>query len=345
MEEQINNTETASTEQSQPSASVQVAETVNAEQSTETAESHVEDKHYESDAEQVWREMAERDAEANKADESSEAKPVEAVTPVEAVKAEADEAPVVEDYKAKYEELAKKLGNEETEQKKALEEKVKKKGFDSVEEYEAHTAVQGFEFDRMVEEADKLPQNVKLMAFEALQRYADNPNAEDLKVVKSMIDPDVLEQIAIDKKQFKDQKYGELESNRMKQTFEATKAKVVDFANKNKEWLDNPARVEAVGMIVKAFGVDSDLDSVKGLVDKIEAEAIKRYEQGKNEQARKQTLTTPKGANLSVATSADKWFTRSELNKMSAEEYSRNSAKIIEQMELEKNGELPRKII
>jgi len=333
MEEQINNTETASTEQSQPSASTeQVAETV----TPETAESHVEDKHYESDAEQVWREMAESEAEA---------KPTESVKPVEAVKAEADEAPVVEDYKAKYEELAKKLGNEETEQKKALEEKVKKKGFDSVEEYEAHTAVQGFEFDRMVEEADKLPQNVKLMAFEALQRYADNPNAEDLKIVKSMIDPDVLEQIAIDKKQFKDQKYGELESNRMKQTFEATKAKVVDFANKNKEWLDNPARVEAVGMIVKAFGVDSDLDSVKGLVDKIEAEAIKRYEQGKNEQARKQTLTTPNGANLSVATSADKWFTRSELNKMSAEEYSRNSAKIIEQMELEKNGELPRKII
>ena len=131
---------------------------------------------------------------------------------------------------------------------------------------------------------------------------------------------------------------------KQEQTVNKVKEKLTDFVKSNREWLENnQTRIDTVGMIVDTVGIDADLGKVKEMVDKIEAEAIKRYESKKQAESRKQQLSPINNAQAGAV--GEKWFTKAEIDKMSEAEYVKNSPRILEQMTLEQDGQLPRKII
>jgi len=297
-----------------------------------------------SDAEQVWRDMEARE----KAEEVTENTPVEeveakAVDEVKEVKEEAKPEPV-EDYKAKYEELSKQLETKEVEKKAKVEEEVKKSGFESLEHKQAHDEVILFEFNKIADELANLPAEMLPNAYELLNKYTVTGSAEDLRKVKALLSPDVLESIAIEKRDLINAKNAELKEKSIKQDFEAIKTKLVDFAGKNKEWLaGTQARSNAVASVVESLGTGADLDKIKTLIDMVESDAIKAYQESLKKDERKDMLKSPQSSNIKVE--GDKWFTKAQISRMSDREYLANSAKIQKQMLLEKDGTLPKQII
>lgn len=307
----------------------EVADSVEVSQEPAKETVETEPKEDVSEEQEIWNDYFE--------DEEVEDKQVEEREPANDIEVLKEEAPV-EDYKAKYEELSKEL-EKYRETDKQVEEPKKEVSFDK----ELSDKVILREFTNIVYAMNTLDINTKIKGMQLLQKYAQTQNPNVLKEAKKLLNPEVLEEIAIDKKLFENEQRQEIERANLENTYNAVKEKLTTFVKDNKEWLDNPVRVNAVSMVVDAFGVDADLNQVKSLVDSIEKEAIKRYEESKQEKNRKEILTSPNNANKQV--SSDKWFTKAEIERMSEAEYVKNGDKIALQMSLEKQGELPRTII
>lgn len=293
-------------------------------------------------ADQVWKELEkESTAEETESTENTEEAKTEEPAKESGVK---EEATTTEDYKAKYEELQKKYQADEESKKVKYNEELKQNGFESEEHKKAYEDIVIFEYTAIANKINELPPEVIPQAYELLNKYATTLNPEDLRKVKSILSPEALEEIAISKQSLVKQKAEELNNIRIKQDFEQIKTKLVDFAGQNKEWLaGTQARSNAIASVVESLGSSVDLGKVKALIDTIEADAVKAYQESLKKDERKNMLKSPQGT--SGLSADDKWFTKAQVDNMSESEYIRNSDKIIKQMELEKSGRLPRSII
>lgn len=299
-----------------------------------------------SDAQQVWDELMADEAKTEETN-TEEDTPVEAVENTQEVETKTEEPAPVEDYKAKYEELNKQLEKYKEAENKSLEtheKEVKSRGFDSIEEEKAHNEVVLFEFKQIANQVSRLNDVDKAQALQALRDYSITQNPDSLIAAKSFLNPLVLEQLALEKNKLQATKNEEINKIKQEKLVNQVKEKLTDFVKVNRDWLEgNQTRIDTVAMIVDTVGVNADLGKVKEMVDKIEAEAIKKYEAKKEADTRKNTLKSPVNANQGI--SGEKWFTKAEIDKMSDSEYVKNGEKIAKQMLLEKNGELPRRII
>lgn len=323
-------------------------QTENKTETTPQVENQVETIDTRSDAEIV---MAEFTADEENADVKADENPVEAekeVTPqADDVEAEAKtDTPVEVDYKTKYDELNKELEKYRSIDKQEIEnseKKAKDLGFQSLEEKKIYDDAIVREFQGLYQEIEYLPPELKAQAMEYLRRYSVSLDEVSLREVKRFISPDALEKIALDRENFKKTELDKLNRTKEEQKYETIKTRLTDFVGQNRAWFDTPAKASAITMIVESFGLDADLGKVKSMIDTIEAEAIKKYESKREAETRKQKLSPINNANLGGV--GEKWFTKSEVDKMSDSDYVKNGEKIALQMSLEKQGKLPRTII
>ena len=299
-----------------------------------------------SDAEIVMAEFTAENEDV-KADDNVEAEKEATPQAVDNVELEKEtETPVELDYKTKYDELTKELEKYRSIEKQEIEnseKKAKDLGFQSLEEKKIYDDAIVREFQGLYKEIDSLTPELEAQAMEYLRRYSVSLDDNSLREVKRFISPDALEKIALDRENFKKTELDKLNRTKEEQKYETIKTRLTDFVGQNRAWFDTPAKASAITMIVDSFGLDADLGKVKSMIDMIEAEAVKKYESKKEAETRKQQLSPINNANLGGV--GEKWFTKSEIDKMSDSDYVKNGEKIALQMSLEKQGKLPRTII
>jgi hypothetical protein len=322
-------------------------QTENKTETTPQEENQVETIDNRSDAEIVMSEFTADDENPVEVDENPVEAEKEATPQADNVEAEAKtETPVEVDYKTKYDELNKELEKYRSVEKQEIEnseKKAKDLGFQSLEEKKIYDDAIVREFQGLYREIDYLTPELKAQAMEYLRRYSVSLDDVSLREVKRFISPDALEKIALDRENFKKTELDKLNRTKEEQKYETIKTRLTDFVGQNRAWFDTPAKASAITMIVDSFGLDADLGKVKSMIDTIEAEAIKKYESKKEAETRKQQLSPINNANLGGV--GEKWFTKSEIDKMSDSDYVKNGEKIALQMSLEKQGKLPRTII
>lgn len=119
------------------------------------------------------------------------------------------------------------------------------------------------------------------------------------------------------------------------------------FAAENDRWLRAPERRQAVETALALGKTHTDLNALKTLVDGIEKAAVGRYL--KKQAARENRLLQEKIGSAGVSSSVgaarpSPWLTRAEFNRLTPQEYDKRYDRIVQQIELEKQGKLPRRL-
>lgn len=181
----------------------------------------------------------------------------------------------------------------------------------------------------------------------ALQRFMQTGAAGDLKHLRACFPAAVQQRIT-----------GET-LNRLKNEGRAFRAlqreqkrmylakKQERFAGENNRWLRAPERRQAVEMALSLGQANTDLNALKTLVDGIEKAAVGRYlkKQAAQENRFLQEKIGSAGVSSSVGTARPSpWLTRAEFNRLSPQEYDKRYDRIVQQIELEKQGKLPRRL-
>lgn len=251
-----------------------------------------------------------------------------------------------EKYINKANELEKQLKSyTDAEQKAAAEREnvAKQAGFDNETQQRLFYDVKNHEFKRYVEALSTVSGENFAKAQNALLRYQQTGNANDLAAVKSCFLPDVIEAIAKDTAKFEAQKSSEYYQYQENLSWKNKKAALEQFAKDTGDWLNPKERQEIVGLAVNITNGDIDLPTLKNLIDACEKQAVDRYiaEQkaaAENNEAQN-SLTPP---NAAPSGNGEHWFSNADVAAMSESEFDKNAKKIEEQILLEKSGKLPK---
>lgn len=244
-------------------------------------------------------------------------------------------------------ELEKKLKAYQDMEEKAFEKKqetARALGFNDAKEQEISYDVKNFEFLRYTEALGATLEGDKyLQAYNALARYQQTLNPRDLALAKACFLPETVAAIAEETALYKQKAYQDYSISKTKQAFLDVQKRLSDFAKETGGWLDAKERQDIVGMAVNLTGGNVDFAKVKELVDAVEAYAVKSYqEKSKSEEEngalQKSLQVTSNGSNAL----SDVWITKEQYMSMSDAEADANYDKIARQIELEKQGKIPR---
>lgn len=186
--------------------------------------------------------------------------------------------------------------------------------------------------------------DVYTRAYNALLRYQNTGNPQDLAVARSCFTPDTVAKIAKETALYEQSRSNDYLERKNLQRLADARNNLEIFAKETDGWLNPKERQDIVGLAVNLTGGDVDLRALKTLIDAAEKAAVDRYiaEQkaiSENKQVQ-DSLQTPTGGGNVV--NGEKWFTREDYNAMSDAEFDRQRDKIERQILLEKSGKLPR---
>ena len=241
-------------------------------------------------------------------------------------------------------ELEKQLAAYKEQEDKARELRemqAKAQGFTDIEEQNIAAQVAVHEFNLFAEalEAGYAKEHYN-EAYQALLKYQQTGNPNDLAIAKRLFAPEALEFIAENRKAFKDQKLTEYQTTKQQTLFQTAKQNLENFVKETGDWINPKERQDVIGALFGEFGGNFDFTRTKEMIDKIEQGAIERYKQSlkaeQEQQDRFDQMQTPTGVQGTIR--ADKWFTKDQVDKMSETEYIRNADKIVRQMQMEKDG-------
>jgi hypothetical protein len=234
----------------------------------------------------------------------------------------------------------------EAEERKNIEDRAKSLGFNDSEEQALDFDVKSFEFDRYVQALEtQLTGDAYDKVYKALLNYQQTLNPKALQVAKAFFDTDTVSKIAGDVAIYKNEAYQKYATNKRASRMQEINFAVSEFAKQTGDWLNPKERQDIVGMAINLTNGNVDLNKVKQLIDSVEAMAVKAYQNkanavSENEQL-KESLVMPSGDGTSKT---DGWITREQYMKMSEAEEKANYDKIVRQIELEKQGKLPRRL-
>lgn len=218
-------------------------------------------------------------------------------------------------------------------------------GFNDASEQEFRFDVKNHEFLRYVQAMESsLSGEAYNRAYQALSKYQNTGNPQDLAMAQACFSPAVISEIARDTARYESERSVTYQEEVRNRHFAEVKNTLETFARETDGWLDSKERQDIIGLAVNLTGGNIDLPRVKELVDAVEKSAIERY---KNEQkaiaenkAVQNSLQAPEGNGTVI--NGEKWLTREEYNALTPEQESKQYDKIIRQIELEKSGKLPR---
>lgn len=233
----------------------------------------------------------------------------------------------------------------EEQQKQQKEAEARRRGFNDADELQLNFDVKNHEFLSYVQAMEtRLSGDAYNKVQQALTRYQQTGNPQDLQIAQSYFNPSIVSQIARETALYEEQRRGQYSEQLKQRRFGEIKQNLEQFAKETEGWLDPKERQDIVGMAINITGGDVDLKQVKGLIDALETAAIERYK------AEQQAIAENKAVQNSLKTptlegniqNGEKWITKEEYYNMSKEEENKLSDKIIRQIKLENEGKLPR---
>lgn len=246
-------------------------------------------------------------------------------------------------------ELEKQLNAYKEREEKALsdrEERAKSLGFNNADEQAIDFDVKSHEFDLYVQALETtLSGDAYNKVYQALLNYQQTLNPKALQVAKAYFDTDVITKIAGDVAIYKNNAYNKYAGEKRASRMSEINKMVTEFAKSTGDWLNPKERQDIVGMAINITGGNIDLPKLKTLIDSIESMAVKSYQDKLNAESENEQLTGSLTSPTSTQNpSGEKWFTREEYMNMSEAEEKANFDKITRQIELEKQGKLPRRL-
>ncbi len=215
---------------------------------------------------------------------------------------------------------------------------------DSELEKQMAADVIGFELNCFREALESGQATDYQQAKEALQRFEQSGDMQELKKAKRFFDPDALASIAKRSFVFEQHKMQDFSLQQQKNTLQRLKQKISDFVKEDPSWFEKHGQDRLVADAIGALGENLDWERLKSAVSEIEEKAVENYLHGvslKSENdSQKQLLQIPKSGS-DVVNNGNGWITRAEYNAMSDKETYEKYDQIVRQIQLEKEGKLP----
>lgn len=185
----------------------------------------------------------------------------------------------------------------------------KAQGFTDIEEQNIAAQVAVHEFNLFAEalEAGYAKEHYN-EAYQALLKYQQTGNPEDLTTAKRLFTPETIELIAENRKAFKDQIIQEYNQNKRQTLFNKAKENLQNFVKQTGDWINPAERQEVLGLLFNEFGGELDLNTAKELIEKIEAGAVERYKTNlkarQEQQTRAEQMQPPTGVSGAAVSSS-----------------------------------------
>lgn len=246
---------------------------------------------------------------------------------------------------AELEKQLKAYQDAENQAREQREIEARKAGYADTQEQEVKYDIANHEFKRYCEALETtLSGDNYTKAYNALLRYQQTGNKQYLDMAKGCFSPDVISQIAGDVAIYGERALGDYRAKKMAESQTASKAKLEEFAKANTDWIGVKERQEALGLLIELSGGNVDFGKAKSIIDALESVAVTAYEKKQKEIAENKgvqdSLLTPQTGN--VSSNGKKWLTREDYNRMTPEQEKANYDLIVEQINLENQGKLPR---
>jgi hypothetical protein len=218
-------------------------------------------------------------------------------------------------------------------------------GYSDANEQEVKYEIANHEFKRYCEAMETtLTGDAYNKAYAALSHYQQTGNKQYLDLAKSYFSPAVISQIAGDVAIYGEKALNDYRYQKALASQNESKAKLEEFAKANTDWINVKERQEALGLLIELSGGNVDFAKAKTIIDALETVAISSYEQkqkaiAENKDVQDSLLSPQSGGNPQTAR---KWLTREDYNRMTPEQERANYDLIVEQINLENQGKLPR---
>ena len=247
-------------------------------------------------------------------------------------------------------ELEKQLKAYQDAENQAREQKeieARKAGYADTQEQEVKLDIANHEFIRYCEALEThLTGDNYTKVYNALRYYQQTGNKQYLEMAKGYFSPAVISQIAGDVARYEDRALGDYRAKKMAESMTESKAKLEEFAKANTDWIGVKERQEALGLLIELSGGNVDFGKAKSIIDALETMAVTAFEKKQKEIAENKgvqdSLLTPNTSGYSSG--GKKWLTKEEFYNMTPEQEKANYDLIEEQILLEKQGKLPRRL-
>ena len=246
---------------------------------------------------------------------------------------------------AELEKQLKAYQDAENQAREQREIEARKAGYADTQEQEVKYDIANHEFKRYCEALETtLSGEAYTKAYNSLLRYQQTGNKQYLDVAKGYFSPAVISQIAGDVAIYGERALGDYRAKKMAESQTESKAKLEEFARANTDWIGVKERQEALGLLIELSNGNVDFGKAKSIIDALETVAVAAYEKKQKEIAENKgvqdSLLTPNTGGYS--STGKKWLTREDYNRMTPEQEKANYDLIVEQINLENQGKLPR---
>lgn len=184
-------------------------------------------------------------------------------------------------------------------------------------------------------------------AKDALIRLEKTKSPVDFEAFRKCFPPAVQHRIMQETMSFSNHQYQVAQGLSERQKILYTQTKHRNFQKENERWLRSKERRQAVEMALNLGREKTDLKTLKTLVEGIEKAAVGRYlkKQATYENQLRQDEIGSVGVSGNMSSSdKPKWLTREDFNRLTPHEYDKYYDRIVYQIELEKQGKLPRRL-
>lgn len=183
-------------------------------------------------------------------------------------------------------------------------------------------------------------------AKDALIKYQQTGNVRFLENARGYFAPSVIAEIAKDTALYEETAGKRYQEERYTAQMTAAKKRLEEFTAATGDWLNAPARQNILGMAYNLTGGNLDYDKVKALIDDVEKSAVETYiarqkESSENSDIRNSLTTPGTGA---APQNGEHWLTKEEYFNLSPAQEEKLMPKIRQQIELENEGKLPRRL-
>lgn len=184
----------------------------------------------------------------------------------------------------------------------------------------------------------------QLMLHDLIAKCRATCNKEDMAAVRRFFSPEVIALASKDTAAFKTARHEEYEKLREEEKTTRYKRKIEEFRKLNGQWASSELYNTLIEQAMDVSGGRVDLAELKKMVEKIETDAIKKYQKKASIQRENSALQDSLRPTESVKThkQGKKWLTREDYYKLTPEQEAEKYDQIVEQIKLERQGILPR---
>ncbi len=189
-----------------------------------------------------------------------------------------------------------------------------------------------------------LTPQAQLDAAQLINKCRANASKENISRLRRFFSPEIVALASEDTAMFKNSRRSEYESLREQDKKLRFNNKMGEFIHANREWVDSPLKSELISQAMLATDGAIDLPVLKGFVDAIEQQAVQKYQANtiKQQENAFAQASLQEPASTNARAKPKKWLTKKEYNSLSPAQEKEKYDLIVEQIELEKQGVLPR---